>query len=553
MFSKKIVAGIVSGALLAVSVCQPVYCLGYDRIDWNRVNMAYKNNDTKMIDKLINIDESNIVDEVIPAAFTVQESKKIRDINNKYMIGVGYETGHMPAEQFFTKGTIELAPGYMDLAERITDYPIFRYGGATSSSDSWITKIGELGRRTAVGSHEFIYEYVTGTPGSRDSTNRANEIGPVEFHKITQAINPNAKYIITLPWYSFGTEDLLRVMSFYLDKKDESEWGALRASLGIEEPIDVYCWELGNEIYCNETSSYNNERTAKQFIKDMQKFLPVAKKAYPKAKFGVSLRGNHQAEDDPSTYNNWNIWMAEGVGHLVDYGIPHMYYSGYEPAYFMFWLYDQYSAFKNVLGDNCNIKFLITEHGQWPKGNDLKEFSTHSLYGVLAISQMYNLFYEVPFVECSTYYGWYNSTWAVAKQKNNQWLMMGIPHMQDLYIKNIGDTLVKSELKSGSDYTNPDSTKRRFTGITMKDGDDLVIFLTNRLPYVEFNLTFEFENEYDLVEESVLTAPNIYSFVNNKKSEDIFKTTVTQKNEKNFSEYKMPGKSLVVLRLKKHS
>ena len=125
--------------------------------------------------------------------------------------------------------------------------------------------------------------------------------------------------------------------------------------------------------------------------------------------------------------------------------------------------------------------------------------------------------------------------------------------MQDLYIKNIGDTLVKSQLKSGSDYTNPDSTKRRFTGITMKDGDDLVIFLTNRLPYVEFNLTFEFENEYDLVEESVLTAPNIYSFVNNKKSEDIFKTTVTQKNEKNFSEYKMPGKSLVVLRLKKHS
>ena len=107
MFSKKIVAGIVSGALLAVSVCQPVYCLGYDRIDWNRVNMAYKNNDTKMIDKLINIDESNIVDEVIPAAFTVQESKKIRDINNKYMIGVGYETGHMPAEQFFTTAGLQ--------------------------------------------------------------------------------------------------------------------------------------------------------------------------------------------------------------------------------------------------------------------------------------------------------------------------------------------------------------------------------------------------------------------------------------------------------------
>ncbi|UKI36845.1 MAG: hypothetical protein L6V93_00785 [Clostridiales bacterium] len=71
----------------------------------------------------------------------------------------------------------------MDLAERITDYPIFRYGGATSSSDSWITKIGELGRRTAVGNHERIYEYVTGTPGDRSSTNRANEIGPAEFHK----------------------------------------------------------------------------------------------------------------------------------------------------------------------------------------------------------------------------------------------------------------------------------------------------------------------------------------------------------------------------------
>ena len=550
LFNKLTKLTVSLSVISAVILSSSAYA-GYKRVDWNRFNMAYHNENNALMEKLVHIDESDIVDEVVKTKFTVKESSIEREVNNGYMMGIGFETGLLAPNNFFKKSTTELHPGYIDLAERMVDCPIFRLGGACSSSDSWITKIGEIGNRRVVGHRDNVAQYNGSIPGALGNYERANEIGPLEFHKITQAINPNCKYIITLPWYEYGKEDLVSIVRFYLDEADESEWGALRASMGIKDPIDVLCFEMGNELYCTEIEGYNNERTAKEYIKDVKEFIPAVKAVCPEAKFGVPLRGNHQAEADPSTYNNWNVWLAEGIGDLIDYACPHLYYCGYEPSYFMFWFQDQYKAFTDALGEDCNIKFLVTEHGRWFDKNDMKEFSTHSLDSVLAISQMYNLMYELPFIECSTYYGWYNSSWAIAKNKGENWLLMGIPSMMDIYLKNIGDAVVSSKIESETPYTDVNSTKRRFTGLTMKDGEDIVLFLTNRHPYVEFETEFEFENDYTLVEETVFTAPNIYSFVATKDTEDIFTTTVTEKNEENFSEYKVPGKSLVVLRLKK--
>lgn len=546
---RRLVAALVLMCMLTGSVS--VYA-GYERVDWNRTNKVYKSKDLKTMEKFVRKDETNIIDQTIDVDVVVDEDTVVRDINNAYMLGVGHETGFMSRKNFFKDGTLELAPGYIDLAERMYDLPIVRWGGSSSNWDAWLNTLGEMKDRTYATTNENIGEYFMGrASGILGGDDSANPIGPIEYYKMNQAINPNIKYIITMPWYKYEKEDLVNFVRFFLDKKGESEWGDLRASLGIEEPVSVECFELGNELYITGIRGYNNERTAKQYIKDAREVVAEVKKYHPEAKFAVPLRGNHQAEEDPSTYNNWNIWMAEGLGDIIDYACPHVYYCGYEPSYFMFWFYDQYRAFTDALGENCNIKFLVTEHAKWQSNNDSKEFSTHSLAGVLAVSQMLNQFYETPFIEGATYYGWYNSTWAFAKYDRGDWLLMGLPQMMGVYLDNLGDKLVLSDLKSDTEYTNANSTQRRLTGIVMKDKEDLVVVFTNRLPYVNFKANFDFNNEYTLVEETVFTAPNIYSFVSSKDTEDVFTKTVTEKNVENFSEYTIPNKSLVVLRLRK--
>ena len=546
---RKIVPIFIIICLLLNSVS--VYA-GYSRVDWNRFNKAYKAGDLNSLEKYVRKDETNIIDKTIDVNVVVDEDTTVREINNAYILGIGHETGFMSRTNFFKDGTLELDPGFVDLADRMFNIPIVRWGGECSNYDSWLNSLGELKDRKSVLTNDTFGEYRMGkTGGTLGIHEGASEIGPIEYYKINQAINPNMKYIITMPWHKYQKEDLANYVRFFLDKKGESEWGDLRASLGVEEPIDVEFFELGNELYITGIQGYNNERTAKQYIKDAREVIAEVKKYHPEAKFAIPLRGNHQAEADPSTYNNWNIWLAEGLGDVVDYACPHLYYCGYEPSYFMFWFYDQYQAFIDALGEDCKIKFYVTEHAKWQSRQDSKEFSTHSLTSVLAISQMLNLFYETPFIEGANYYCWHNSTWSIAKYDRGRWLLMGIPQMMGVYLDNLGDRLVLSDLQSDTEYTDPKSTQRRLTGIVMKDKEDLVVILTNRLPYVDFNAKFYFKNNYTLVEETVFTAPNIYSFVSSKDTEDVFTTTVTQKNIENFSEYKIPNKSLVVLRLKK--
>ena len=532
------------------------------RIEWNEANTAYKSGSFPLMEKLVRIDESNIVDETIDATYIVNEDEIIRTVDNARMFGYGYETYYMDADNWFEPGTTELSQGYIDLANRFYEVPVVRFGGGGANHDFMLNRLGEMANRTGTKARENMADYEPyviyrdGNPDLYD--NRAYKVGLKEMYDFVTAINPDAEWIISLPWYSAENEDIINECRFYLDEKDESEFGALRASIGIEEPINILAFELGNELYCAGSDApiptYNPKPVADAFIEDAKEVIMGVKKYHPEAKFSVCLRGNHQYEADPSTYNNWNIWLAGGLGEYIDYASPHIYYSGWEAAYWKFWLYDQYAAFKNALGEDCNVKFMITEHGKWQSKDDSKEVSTHALTGVLAVSAWFNTVYDMPFVDCATYYCYRNSTWAMVKKEGKDWLIMGIPQMMDVYMKNLGDRIVKAELASNTVYTDKDSTAQKLTTVCMAKGDDeLIVFLTNRLPYTQFDIKFDFNEKYDLVEKTVFTAPNMYSFVANKATQDVFTTTTTTQDIKDFSSFTMPGKSLVVLKLKKHA
>jgi alpha-L-arabinofuranosidase len=520
----------------------------------NRIDIAYKDNNFKLLEELVRVDESDIIDETVSVKLNVDETNIVRDKINDRMLGIGWETAFHSPELYFKPNTLEISDEFKEMASRFYNVPLARWGGACTIAQGTFSSIGKMEARDRMRIVDAFYDNNEHIGGIGHTTNEPEEMGIVEFVKMARTLNPNVEFVISLPVDSHTVDDLVNLVRFYMDPPDKSEFGALRASLGLPEPVNVICFEFGNEVYTMEWDGTRDPDVeyglrTKNYCEKFKEFYSKVHPLVPEAKFGVPLE--HNPHRRPGLWDIWNKTIAAEIGQYLDFAIPHNYYSGYEINFWGWWLDAQYKTFTDVLGEDCKIKFLSTEHGMWYE--DSKNFKTHSLHGVLAVAQFYNNMYaDYPFVEGASYYQWYNSSWACVKRIQNEYVIMGLPQMFEVYQKNLGDKVVKSELVSDSEYTDVNSGGRRFTCMAMtKDNDELVVYLTNRLAYTDFNLEFDFKNEYTLIEETVFTAPNIFSFAANKATEDVFETRTTPMNIENIKSYNMPSKSLVILRFKK--
>lgn len=524
----------------------------------NRINQAYLGRDYNLVEQFVKIDESNIVDETIDAKLTVDEDTVINDEVSKRMLGFAFEASQENNETYLGINTLELSDEYKRMAKKLRTEvfktPIVRYGGSSANTVSNILfHLGEMSERQNFKSIPTFYDEWP-IAGGTMYTGKVSAVGPVEFVKAALELNPDTEFIICLPMESLTVDDLVSVVRFYMDPADKSEWGALRASCGLPDPVNVVFFEFGNENYVMEWDGQKFDdvpalQRVNNFADMFEEFYLKVHPLVPQAKFAVPIEKG--AERRPEHWRDWNKVLAKRIGKYIDYAIPHWYYSGYE-AHMWSWENDvMIQDFRDVLGEDTKVRLFATEHGAWYPQDDSWHFRNDSLYAVLSIAQYYNLAWtEFPYLEGSTLHSWSGYGFKFVRGKM---LIEGMPHMMNVYLENLGNKAVKAELSSNTDYTEKGCGGRRFTQVTMTDDKtgDLIVFLTNRLPYTNFNIDFDFKNDYTLVEETVFTAPNIYSFVISEETEDLFTTTVTQKNIENFDNYVMPSKSLVVLRLKK--
>lgn len=480
--------------------------------------------------------------QTIDAKVEVNESVIERAADN-YMLSVQCEIFHQ-ADFFLADGTLSLSEKYTSFAaENPYRFPLFRWGGASSEKFNPILNIGALSTR------KESVNITTGTAGSM-----AHRLGPVEFIKFMQAINPEAEF---LPNYSVShatPQDNANLTAFLTHKAGESEWGTLRASLGIVEPVKVFAFELGNEIDLNPAGGwvFSQEK--------LDWYIPVAKanieailSVYPEAKFVICGKTAPWAESpSPGVKEDWRKWtvgIAQGLGEYMDYLSLHPYYDGHAVSY-MDYFFDAITEDMNtVLGEDHRAKILITEHARYGTNN---ESTMINLFSALSTAQFFNRTYRRPNIAGATYHNIFSqgNWWSLFQYRENEFMQTGVGDMFKVYGKGIGDRIVASDVTSGNPVTDIKSTQLRFTALASPKGEnEMNLILNNASEDFDFNLTFEFENNYTLVEETVFTAPNLKSFVYNKQYKDIFVTSVTEKNEKDFTSYNMPSKSLVILKL----
>jgi len=495
------------------------------------------------IEKAILVDKTNKITKTVDAQVNIKESNIERTVDVNRMLGAQCEIFNM-TDYLLADGSLELKADLKKfLSEKLYKFPLFRWGGENAEKFNPTKNIGPLNNR------KESVNVKTGTAG-----NGPQRLGPIEFIKFILANNTDAEMMPCLSVTHATPEDNANFVAFLTHKADESKWGALRASYGVVEPVKIFAFEIGNEVDQSPTEGWKfSQEKLDWYIPLAKSHMDAVRKVCPNAKF-VVLGKTAPWSQMPSKgvnedWRKWTVGIAKGLGEYLDYMSFHPYYDGFSVSYMDYFFDALTEDFANVMGKGNKVGIVISEHARWGTDNDPAMINFSS---ALSTAQFFSRMFRRSNVAAATYHNIFSvgNWWSLFQFRDGQYMESAPGLMFHVYGKGIGDRIVESSVQSDSSITDITSPDLKFTALASPKGKkELNIILNNAKEDVDLNLTFNFENEYTLVEETVFTAPNLESYVYNKNTKDVCKTTVTEKNEKNFKTYHMPNKSLVVLKL----
>ena len=155
---------------------------------------------------------------------------------NRDLLGVQWEVTSR-GYKFLADGTEDLTPLYRDMANRLFDSNVARWGGSSTNDINLIQSIKPMDERGDV--------YHVDKPS--ELLSYASNFGIVEFIKANLAINPDMKFIFVVGPWANTPADVNNFTHFLLDTT--GEWAEMRRSYGLLEPINLMAYEMGNENY----------------------------------------------------------------------------------------------------------------------------------------------------------------------------------------------------------------------------------------------------------------------------------------------------------------
>lgn len=490
----------------------------------------------------LSLKEATTVNETIPTTITVDDTQIRRTIDD-HMLGIQYEMSS-DEDTILKSGTTTFQDDFAEFADTLYEVPIMRLGGAAIENTNLWNTVGPMSARKA------SYNVLTGTAGEP-----AKNFGVVEWIKQGLMINPDVQFIPCISMTHATPEDNAKLAQFLLDDKDESIYGQMRASYGLEEPVKVLAFELGNEIDWEPPYTWEVTEKKLPWYKEVAKAnIEAISAVCPEATF--MLCGKTAPDLDADEWRTWTIELLELFkdNPNVKYMAFHQYYAGYRLAYTHAQYREKlYEDIYSVLGEDTDFKIVYTEHATWFREEG--DSRMVSLYAALSTGEFFNrmLGYESTMNAGATYHAYTGggNWWSIFKRIDGKYYKMGNALIMEFYQRNLGDRVLTAMMESDSDYTDMTSNGCRLSVLaTPKDDHTLNLILVNETEDVEFDIDFTFlKNKYTLVSEEVFTAPNLESYVGSEQTKDVFRTTVTEKNESNFSHYKMPTKSAVCLTL----
>ncbi len=587
MRNKKIISSVLAAVCAAANVGS-VFAEEAEALSisgWrNKMTEVMQVQNWEGVMEVASIDARNITNETHEITVDIDEDK-ISDLHYE-VLGVQTEMGDK-YDKFFEND--ELKKSYIEFNEQEDTFkiPVMRWGGSSTLGLKLLNNVGPFNERKGTSS-------ITTHDGATQDGRDAMRTGPIEYLQIMYGNNPNMKLIPCPSPFMETPQDIENIAHFLLDDKNESEWGAKRAEYGIENPVDVFYWELGNEIDWSIGGVKGDKSRAIWYIDVVKDFTAAIRKVDPDAKICV-------CGPTASWRVGWKMWhqtiMPELVG-IVDAISYHPYFDGYSTETCFKYMeiikrdIDSYVAEQDIRDENGNlkdIKVLSTECSRHYSYDDSWKYPGCMDYqSAVFTSHWLNTAFQKDFFigsmyHCITSDAFANSFWRI---DGDNYYHSSIEKLYKFYEDYLGDRILGADwsfygtgkptspdepvdmndgdlvfnssdlYKWSTVFDVPEEPFMSFPFSVMATGngrDEITLFLCNRQMYRDLDITFNFKNKYTLVEEALFTAPNMTAFTFNEESQKLIQTVSNPKNEENFSSYHMKGLSVVALRLKTKS
>ena len=517
-------------------------------------------NNWGLIKKLINTDYSDVIEETDDLTVNVNENN-VRKLNRE-MLGLQYEMGDFYST--FMASQTDFKQEYVDLAKRSSPVPVVRLGGTSSNAVNYMNNVGPQKDRAATPEKKLPLM------GATQEGAAAMKMGPAEIIRAFRINNPDVKLMPCISYVMSG-EDANHLAHYLFDDKDKSEWGAMRAADGLEEPVEVFYWELGNEI-----DGMNNEITdgrLNTYTEWAIEVVEAIKRDFPDQKFIACGRTAGwsdiwRKESDPLHRQVWQWKMFPVLAQYVDGMSLHPYYDGYPSEHCMYMAdvckadMDKEVEKQQIKDKDGKLKNMVVVSTESSRFSDLNINNCDFDSAVCTSHYLNNCFQRDWYVGSMFHNAITSNFWCAYWVENGSSLVQSsTAKLYKLYNDELGDRLVEATVEDSDNlnYTTKDDVTldpveykpKNFSVIASPKGDnELKVFLTNRMTYRQRNIKFNFNNNYTLVEETVFTAPNAVTTSYDRASEDLTKVVKNEMNVKNFSEYQLKGECVVVLTLK---
>lgn len=464
----------------------------------------------------------------------IDENTEVNTVKRE-MFGFNYEWGDDANTGFYVSDdTSENENFYKELA----GYPFVNNRGAGVSSGSFLWKytLGSLNRRTA---YDDSF-----TPSSRKYGGKPQKhiCGLTDWLIGLKGVDNTARFDYVVNVLKDSMENVADVVEFMrgdgtINYNGGINWAKVRKECGIDEPVDIFAWEIGNELDLRGVTIDEYIEKAKQAIsaiRSVDKTTPIA----------VHIASN----DRNSVGSDWQRRLLIELGDWVDYIVVHKYY-GYKAVSgamesTVINLIDDIDRF----GDSNRLKIIITEHASgWVEGIDNWP-KNHSIAGMLNEMDFFSRMLQYPQVVSANYHGFRTGPWNMCYKDSDGVIKPTI--LLDLYKIFVDNASEKTVIKTELDGFSLGSTTD-VPGFAVKDENgDITVFIAS-FKTEDTDISIEADNEYVLTSETTIQG-NGDLYANNyiDRKEIAIKTTEFDSDEV-CKGYTLKPLSFAMLKLKK--
>lgn len=521
------------------------------------MNAAYSKKKTSIMNEISKRDYSTYVAQTDNITVTVDENDMWKA--SKEVLGIQYEYADQYS-QFFENGSLKQE--YVEFTERTGAIPVLRWGGGSVMSYNFLNHVGPYEDRKPTPKTK-----ADGAPNWSFGGGGVYRMGIPENLMMLYQNNPEAEVMPCVNIFSMDPESMANFAHYLLDDKDESEWGALRAADGIEEPVKVWYWELANEV--DGWGKAREQWRMDTYVKYARAAAEAIRSVDPDAK--IMANGPTAPWGDfwgieeytPESWTSWHMGILPQLVDIIDGVAMHPYYDGYSPEFGGMYFADKLKGDvdkmveeQDIRDENGNLKdieIIATEHNRYVGLSGIN----NDFCSAMSVAQFYNLIYQRPWFVGATLHN-LDGQWCGFWQTGyGGFIMTPTAKLHKMYVENLGDRICKSSWlmynEDGTVYDptdDPYMTKDDFSVMVSANGDhELKVFLNNKTPYRNINVTFDFlqHRNYTLVSETILKAPNSTTYPIDRESEDLVTVTTNELNIPNCTTYTTPTEGTFVL------